>query len=258
MNFINLAHGSLYLLGSYVAVAWLAAGWPWWLAAPAAFAAAALAGWLLDRFPFGRFYARPHLMQVLLTYGLSVIFADLMRWGFGAETVTPALPELLSGVVFVLDFPFPLYRLVLIGVGLSLALGLWWLVERTLWGALLRACVSDRGVVETLGLNTRRVLTVALVLAAGLGGLSGALGAGMLSAYPGLDEEVLLLALLVVVTGGLGSFGGTVAGALVLGFVVTFARMWWPEFANVATYVCIVALMMARPMGLSGRRLREI
>lgn len=258
MNFINLAHGAFFLLGGYVSIHWLAAGAPWWLALPAAFGITALVGLVLDRFPFGRFYARPHLMQVLLTYGLSVVFADLMRWGFGSDTLSPALPDFLRGVVFVLGLPFPIYRLAIIAVGAVLAVGLWWLLDRTLWGAAIRACVVDRGIVETLGINTRTLFTVGMVLAAGLGGLGGALGAGMLSAYPGLDEEVLLLALLVVVIGGLGSFRGTVLAALLLGFATTFSRMWLPEFANFLTLGVMAALLVWRPTGLVARETRQV
>ncbi len=258
MNFVNLTHGSFFLLGGYVAIHWIGAGAPWWLACPAAFVIAAAVGLVLDRFPFGRFYPRTHLMQVLLTYGLSVVFADLMRWGFGADTLSPALPDVLRGVAFVAGLPFPTYRLFIIGAGIALALALWWLMDRTLWGAAVRACVIDRGIVETLGLNTRRIFTVALALAAGLGGLGGALGAGMLSAYPGLDEEVLLLALLVVVVGGLGSFAGTVASALLMGFVTTFARMWVPEFANIVSLGVMAAVLVIWPTGLMSRQARHV
>lgn len=258
MNFVNLTHGSFYLLGSYIGIQWLASGAPWWLAFPVAFVLTGAVGWLLDRFPFGRFYARPHLMQVLLTYGLSVVFADLMRWGFGAETVSPVLPEVLSGVVFILDFPFPVYRLFLIASGAAIALVLWVLIDRTLWGAAIRACVVDRGIVETLGIDTRKLLTAGLVLAAALGGLGGALGAGMLSAYPGLDEEVMLLALLTVVVGGLGSFAGTVISALLLGFATTFGRMWAPEFANFLTLGIMALILIVRPTGLLGQPARQV
>ncbi|WP_431280751.1 branched-chain amino acid ABC transporter permease [Humitalea sp. 24SJ18S-53] len=258
MNFVNLTHGSFYLLGSYVAIFWLGSGAPWWLALPAAFVAAALAGALLERFPFRRFYARPHLMQVLLTYGLSLIFADLMRWGFGAQILLPDLPPALQGVVFIADMPFPMFRLFLIAAGVVLGLLLWLLLDRTIWGAVLRAAVTDRGIVETLGIDTRRVFTVVLVLSAGLGGLSGALGAGMLAAYPGLDEEVLLLALVTVVVGGLGSFGGTVAGALVVGFALTFSKVWFPEFANLAAFAALALLLVCRPSGLVAPSMRRI
>lgn len=258
MNFVNLAHGAFYLLGSYVAVLWLTSGAPWWLAFPAAFLAAALAGALLERFPFRRFYARPHLMQVLLTYGISVILADLMRWGFGAQILTPELPAALRGVVFLFDMPFPLYRLFLIGAGAVLGLLLWLLLDRTLWGAALRAAVTDRGIVETLGIDTRRLFAAVLVLSAGLGGLSGALGAGMLAAYPGLDEEVLILALITVVVGGLGSFGGTVAGALVVGFALTFSKVWFPEFANVVAFSAMAGFLLLRPHGLVAPPLRQV
>ncbi|TSH88266.1 branched-chain amino acid ABC transporter permease [Verticiella sediminum] len=258
MSFVNLAHGSFFLLGGYIAITWLAGGAPWWLALPAAFVLTGAVGLILDRLVFARFYARAHLMQVLLTYGISVVFADLMRWGFGAETLSPALPEFLRGVVFVAGLPFPLYRLVIIACGLALAAVLWWSLDRTLWGAALRACVADRGIVETLGIDTRRMLTVGMALAAALGGLGGALGAGMLSAYPGLDEEVLLLALLVVVIGGLGNFRGVVAGALLLGFVSTFARVWLPELSNLLTLAVMAGLLIARPTGLLASRERTV
>ncbi|HWL71526.1 MAG TPA: branched-chain amino acid ABC transporter permease [Geminicoccus sp.] len=258
MNFVNLTHGSSYLFGSYAAVVWLGSGAPWWLAVPAAFLAAALAGLLLDRFPFARFYGRNHLAQVLLTYGLSVMFADLMRLGFGAEIRSPVLPDLLRGVVFVLGMPFPIYRIVLILAGGVLALVLWYLFDRTIWGAVVRASVADRRMVETLGLDTRRVFALVMAIAAGLGGLSGALGVGMLSAYPGLDEEILLHALFVVVLGGLGTFRGTVAGALVLGFAMTFARVWLSEFAGFLTLLAIALLLVLRPDGLVAPKLRQV
>lgn len=257
MNFINLAHGSFFLLGGYIATQWLAAGAVWWLAFPCAFLITALVGLVLDRFPFGRFYARPHLMQVLLTYGVSVIFADLMRWGFSSDTLSPMLPEILRGGIWIMGLPFPTYRLFIIATGSVLALGLWLLLDRTLWGAALRACVIDREIVETMGLNSRRIFTIGMVLAAGLSGLGGALGAGMLSVYPGLDEEVLLLALLIVVAGGLDNFKGVVLTALILGFTTTFSRMWFPEFANLTTLGLMAILLLLRPNGLIARQTRK-
>lgn len=258
MNFVNLTHGSFYLLGSYVAVFWFASGAPWWLAFPVAFVATALAGLVLERFPFRQFYPRTHLMQMLLTFGISVILADLMRWRFGAQVVSPQLPELLRGVVFVLDIPFPVYRLFIIGFGIVLALALWWLFDRTIWGAVVRACTVDRGFVETLGLDTRRLFTAVLVLSVGLGGLSGALGSGILLAYPALDEEVLLLALIVVVVGGLGTFRGTVMSALLLGFVMTFAKVWTPEFSNFVALATMALILIVRPSGLVALKTRQV
>ncbi len=258
MNFINLAHGSLFLLGSYVAAFWFAAGAPWYLAFPAAFLSGALAGAVLDRFPFRLFYARTHLMQVLLTFGLSVVLADLMRWGFGAQVVTPRLPDLLRGVVFILDTPFPIYRLFVLGAGALLAAGLWYLFDRTIWGAVVRACVVDRKVVETLGINTQHVFTLVLALACGLGALSGAFGSGILAAYPGLDEEVLILAFIVVVVGGLGSFYGLALSALVLGFIMTFAKMIDPEYSNLISLAAAAAILIVRPNGLVAPATREV
>ncbi len=258
MNFINLAHGSFFLLGGYIATQWLASGAPWWLAFPAAFVLTGLVGLLLDRFPFGQFYARTHLMQVLLTYGISIIFADLMRWGFSADTLTPNLPAILRGGVWIAGLPFPVYRLFIIASGIVLALALWMLLDRTLWGAALRACVSDRSIAETLGLNSRRIFTVGMVIAAGLSGLGGALGAGMLSVHPGLDAEVLLLALLVVVIGGLGSVKSIILSALILGFVDTFSRVWFPSFSSAATLGAMLLILMARPEGLLQSKRRTV
>ena len=246
------------MCSSDLGVYWLASGAPWWLAFPVAFVAAGLAGFLLERFPFRQFYARTHLMQVLLTYGLSVIFADLMRWGFGAQILSAEIPEALRGVVFIMDMPFPIYRLFIIGFGAALAFALWFVIDRTIWGAVVRACVTDRGFVETLGLDTRRIFTAVLVISAGLGGISGALGAGILSAYPGLDEEVLILALIVVVAGGLGTFRGTVLSALLLGFAMTFSKVWVPEFSNVVALAVMAALLVALPEGLVARKVRQV
>ena len=258
MNFINLAHGSFFLLGGYIAVQWLASGAPWWAAFPAAFALTALVGAILDRLAFRRLHNQPHLMQVLLTYGISIIFADLMRWGFSADTLSPVLPEALRGGVWIMGLPFPTYRLFIIVAGLLLALLFWFLLDRTLWGAAIRASVVDAQFVETLGLNTGRLFTLGMVLAAGLSGLGGALGAGMLSVYPGLDEEVLLLALMVVVIGGLNNVHGTLISALVLGFVTTFARVLTPAFANTVSLCVMLALLFLWPQGISARRIRQV
>ena len=123
---------------------------------------------------------------------------------------------------------------------------------------MVRACVTDRGFVETLGLDTRRIFTAVLVISAGLGGISGALGAGILSAYPGLDEEVLILALIVVVAGGLGTFRGTVLSALLLGFAMTFSKVWVPEFSNVVALAVMAALLVALPEGLVAKKVRQV
>lgn len=250
MNFINLTHGSFFLLGGYVATRWLGEGNAWWLALPASLLVAAVAALLLDRVLFRHFYDRPHLMQVLLTYGLSIVFTDLMRWGFGSDTLTPTLPGVLDGAVWIAGLPFPTYRLFLIVAGTVLALLLWVLFERTRWGSALRACVSDRAIAETLGIDTRRVFTVGMMLAAALAGLAGALGAGVLSVHPGLDEEILLLALLVVVIGGLGSIRGTVLSALLIGFSTTYASVWFPEFSRALTLAVMILILVLRPAGL--------
>lgn len=258
MNFVNLAHGSFFLLGAYVATLWLNASLPWWLALPAAVAAAALAGGLLDRFPFGRFYNRSHLMQVLLTYGLLIVFADLMRWGFGADTLVPQLPPFLRGGVWLGGVPFPVYRLFLIAAGGLLVFLLWLLLERSSWGATLRACVADRAIAETLGVDTRRVFTAGMILAAALAGLAGALGAGILSVHPGQDEDMLLQALLVVVIGGLGSLRGTVVSALLIGFVATFASVWFSSFSGAITLAAMLLLLVLRPDGLTRVQARVV
>ncbi len=258
MNFVNLTHGSFFLLGAYISVYWLGSGAPWWMAFPVAFCAVAVAGFVLERFPFRLFYNRTHLMQVLLTYGLSVIFADLMRWGFGAQIMMPEIPEALSGIIFVFDMPFPIYRLFIIGFGAVLALVLWFLIDKTIWGAVVRACVVDRGFVETLGLDTKRIFTAVLAISAGLGGLSGALGAGVLSAYPGLDEEQLILALIVVVVGGLGTFRGTILSALLLGFTMTFAKVWVPELSNIVSLTIMAVLLVFSPQGLIAAKVRQV
>lgn len=250
----NLAHGALFMLGAYVGLAATRAGLNFWAAAgAAAFAVAALGG-LIERRLLRRLQGRT-LPQVLLTLGLAFIVADacLMTWG-GDPMRLPPPPE-LAGAIRVGEVAFPRYRLFVIAASLLTALGLYLLVERTRVGAMIRASVDDIGMARAVGVPASKLFTGVFCLGAGLAGLGGVLGGPILSVYPGLDADMLPLALLVVILGGAGSLFGAFVGAYRIGFVYTFGQALVPDLAYVILFLPMVAVLALAPGGLFGRRL---
>ena len=255
MDVINLAHGAFYLLGGYVGLA-LARGLDsFWLALLLAPLLVGAAGLLLERFLLRRLAGRHrHLEQVLLTFGVTLIVVDLTRAVWGARVESVAVPPLLAGPVTVLGVAFPLYRLAVIGFGLALAAGLWLVIERTRLGAIIRAGVSDAQMVSGLGIDIRRVFTGVFAAGTALAGLAGVIGAPVFSLYPGLDSEILILALVVVVVGGLGTLKGAFFGSLVIGLADTFGKALVPEFSRFLLFAVMALVLLLRPTGLFGAR----
>lgn len=255
MDVLNLAHGSLFLVGAYVA--WSIAGDGGVGAFGLALLVAVLVGVLgggglaLATRPLAR---RGHLDQALLTLGLALIIAQLVsiRWGDDVRSVPP--PAFLDGVVSIAGDAYPAYRLALIAVGALIAAVVYVVFERTQLGALVRASVADRAMVEALGVDTRRVLYGVFVIGAVLAAVGGVLGAPLLSARPGLDDEVLILALIVVVIGGLGSVPGALLGALLIGQVRSLGVELLPQFASFLLFVAMAVVLVVRPAGLLGDR----
>jgi branched-subunit amino acid ABC-type transport system permease component len=257
MDVLNLAHGALYLVGAYLAVrfagdgtatlgAFLVAG----LAAVIVGGAAGAGLAVLTR-PLAR---RGHLDQALLTLGVALIVGDLLSARFGNDVQSVPPPAFLAGSVSLAGRPYPAYRLAVIVAGLLLAALVYLVVERTRAGALVRATVADAPMVRALGVDTGR-LTVA-VFAAGvvLACLGGVLGAPVLGAYPGLGERVLILGLVVVVLGGLGSVAGAFLGAMVIGQVEVLGVSLLPQYASFLVFGTMAVVLLLRPEGLLGRR----
>ncbi len=253
MNVINLAHGSFYMLGGYVGLSTVRLLDSFWLALMIAPLAVGALGVAIEYLLLRRLYGtHRHLDQVLFTFGLALIAADLIRWNWGAYVVSVPAPPLLQGQVPFFGIQFPLYRLSLIGFGLIIAVLLWIFIERTRIGAIVRAGVSDARMVSGLGINIQLVFAGVFALGTALAALAGVIGAPVHSLYPGLDFEILILTLVVVVVGGLGTLKGAFFGSLVIGMADTFGKAFLPEFALFIIFAVMAVVLLLRPSGLFG------
>ena len=254
MDVLNLAHGSFYMLGAYAGVTVLRVAGSFWLALVLAPLLLAGIGAGLEVVFFRRLYGRGHLMQVLLTFGFSLILVDLVRWRFGPENQPFPTPSGMGGAIPILDFRFPAYEAFVIAaaavVGAALLLG--W--RRLRIGAILRAGVADREMVSLLGIDLARVFTLTFAFGAGLAGLAGVIAGPYLATYPGMDENVLILALAVVVVGGLGSVEGALVGALLIGLASSFGPFFRQEIAVALVFGVMALVLLVRPRGLFGLR----
>lgn len=253
MNVINLSHGAFYLLGGYIGltmVRQLGAFWPAVIIAPLV---VGLLGLVVERFLLRRFYgSHRHLEQVLLTFGAALVLSDLIQWNWGAfvESVPP--PALLRGQVPFMGLQFPIYRLAVIAFGLLLALGLWLFMGRTRLGAIVRAGVTNPEMVSGLGINVDAVFAGVFGVGTGLAALAGVLGAPITTLYPGLDFEILILTVAVVVIGGLGSLKGAFLGALLIGLADTFGKAQIPHLSLFLIFAVMAVVLLLRPSGLFG------
>ncbi len=272
MGLINLAHGSLYMVGAFAA-AWVAgATGSFLLALIAALAAAAAAGALVEVVVIRRLYRAAHLDQVLATFALILIFSEGTRYVFGSFPLFLDIPDALSGPVTLPGgIQYPLYRLTLIGIGIAVALGLWWLTARTRIGIQIRAGENDREMIAALGVDISKLYTLVFALGAALAGLAGALVGAIQSVQVGMGEPVLILAFVVIVIGGIGSIRGAFIGALLVGLTDTLGGIFLPELfklfmesgaatqtgsalASMAVYILMSAVLIWRPTGLFGAR----
>jgi branched-subunit amino acid ABC-type transport system permease component len=254
MDVLNLAHGAVFLIGAYVAYALIGDGasWPGFLVAVVvALAVGAVCGGVLAGMS-APLAGRGHLDQALLTLGCALVLADLVVVFFGRDVHGVPAPPGLDGSVSVAGQAYPVYRLALIGVGLALALAIYVVVERTRLGALVRAAVADRAMLEAMGVDSRKVLLGVFAAGCALAAFAGALGAQIYGARPGLEDSILLLALVVVVIGGLGSIKGALVGALIIGQVESLGRALLPELAPFLLFGAMGLVLLFRPRGLFG------
>ena len=251
MNVLNLAHGAVFLGGAYLG-ATLASGWGGVLAALGiAAVAGAVAGAVLS-LATEALRTRSHLDQALLTLGIALVAAELLGVVFGDDPLTTAAPPGLDGSVTVLGVTYPTYRLALVGVGIVLAGAVYVAVERTGVGALVRATVADREMLAALGLDHRVVTAAVFAAGSALAAMAGVLGGPIYGARPGLDATVLILALAVVVIGGLGSVRGALVGALLIGQVESVGRALLPDLASFLLFGALAVVLVVRPRGLFG------
>jgi branched-chain amino acid transport system permease protein len=268
MDVLNLAHGSLYMAGAYLAATVVQAGGSFWIAVPAAVLATALLGWLLEVVLIRHLYGRDHLAQVLATFAVILIADDLVRIIWGPAPIMLAAPAELAGPVEILPgVLYPAYRLLIIGVGLVIALALYLFVSRTRTGMLVRAGSSNREMARLMGVRVDRLFATIFALGAALSAVAGALLGPLLAVEVGMGENILILALVVIVIGGIGSIRGALVGALLVGIVDTAGRAFLPELlafalpgavaaqlgpalAAIAIYLLMAAVLSFRPQGL--------
>jgi branched-chain amino acid transport system permease protein len=253
MRVVNMAHGSYYLLAGYLGYTVSKLTGDFTIAIFAGIFLGALLGFLMERFLFRLIY-NMELEQVLLTFGFIYIFQDIGLWLWPRSVLVISKPPWLTGSLTFFDITFPIYRLALIVVGLLIAALLWYFQEKTRIGAMVRAGVDDREMVTVLGININMLFTLIFTLGAALAGLAGVLGAAYIGLFPGLDLEVLILALVVVVIGGLGSLTGTLAAAILIGLADAFGKALMPEFAMFSVYAVMALVLIFRPTGLLGRK----
>lgn len=257
LGVLNFAHGSLYMLGAYLSYTIAS----WFVGSPAAFWVAlilgsigvALVGGIIESVFLRPVYRREELDQLLVTYALVLIISDLVKLAWGAENRSGSRPALLAGSVDIAGRDFPTYNLFVLAVGPLVALGLWLLLRRTQFGRLVRAAANDREMVGVVGVNVTGLFTGVFMLGAWLGGLGGGLAAPIGAIYPGMDVEIIVESFIVVVVGGMGSLGGTLLGALIIGQLNAFGILFFPRFAIVFVYILMAVVLVIRPWGLLGR-----
>jgi branched-chain amino acid transport system permease protein len=253
MRVVNLAHGSLYLIGAYIGYDVASMTGYWFLALFGGAIGAALVGVAMQYLVLDR-YQGQDLRQALVTIGLSIIAADLLLARYGGLTYQFEVPELLYGSM---PLPvvggYPIFRLTLIGFAIALYLGLWMLVQRTRFGIIIRAGVDDRQMLGALGINLTRVSILVFGLGSALVGLAGVVGSSALSIAPGEDARYLLSSLVVVIVGGMGSIPGAAIGALLVGLAEQVGLAYFPTYSVVISFVIMVAVLAWRPYGLLGR-----
>ncbi len=253
MKILNLTHGSYYLLGGYVGLSVMNWTDSFVLAILAAALAIGLVGAAMEQFFLRRFHM-DELPQTLLTFGFLFIFADLSLWAWGGDPIMMAKPKMFAWSIPMGLYAYPVYRLFLIGVGALLAFGLWWFQERTRLGTMLRAGVDDEEIARALGINVSLMFTLVFAAGATLAAIGGVLAGPVLSVYPGADFETLILAFAVVIVGGLGSLRGALVGALVIGLLDNFGKVFFPQFALFTVFAPMAIILVVRPTGLFGRQ----
>jgi branched-chain amino acid transport system permease protein len=267
MNFVNLAHASLYMLGAYLGAAALAQTGSFLMAGAVAVFGTLLIGLVVERTTLFAFYARDHLDQVLATFGLILFFNELVSVIWGPQSLYMRAPAAFGGTVDIFGVNYPAYRFLVIAVGLAIGAGLYFLIHHTRVGMLIRAGASNARMVSALGVNIRLINTLLFGLGAALAGLSGFMAGPILAVQPGMGDHVLIVVLVVIVIGGIGSIRGAFFGALIVGVVDTVGRTYLPlllrqiterdladaagpALASLLIYLFMAVVLALRPQGL--------
>lgn len=254
MGFVNLAHGVFAMAGGYVMItAMQDYGLPWLPALAIACIVVALGSIVLERLLYSRLYTAGELEQVLFTIGLIFVAVAVARIIYGNNPLAAPLPDFMKGQTEFAGRSFPTYRVVVIAASGLLIVALWLGLERTRWGAMVRAAVDNRAMAQSIGIDTRKLFTLTFALGSGLAALGGALGADLMAMTPTYPFEQLVYFLIVVAVGGLGTLRGPFLGALLIGIGDTACKYWVPQFGAFFIYVATMLVLLWRPQGLLGK-----
>ena len=254
MGIINLAHGSFYMLGAYLAFSLTRFIPNFWLSIVVGIALAFAVGIILEWLVMRLLYHRDHLYQVLLTYGLILIFEELRSLIWGDDVHGVPVPAALAFSIPLTDtLSYQVYRLAISAICLAIAFGMYWLIQRTRLGMMIRAGSVNRDMVQSLGINIGLVYRLVFALGLALAALAGMLAAPVSSVYPGMGNQVLIISFVVVVIGGIGSVKGALVAALAIGLADTFGKVLAPQIAGMVVYLLMAAVLLWRPQGIFGR-----
>ena len=254
MGIINLAHGSFYMVGAYLAWSLASLTGNLLTAILVGIPLTVVLGMALEWLVIRRFYERDHLYQVLLTYGLILVFEELRSMIWGDDVHGVPVPELLSYSIPLTDtLSYPVYRLFISGVCLLLAGGLYFLIQKTRLGMMIRAGSSNRDMVQSLGINIKLIYTLVFAMGVALAGFAGMINAPLSSVFPNMGGHVLIICFVVVVIGGIGSVKGAMAASLLIGLADTFGQVFLPQVAGMIVYVLMAVVLVWRPAGLFGK-----
>jgi branched-chain amino acid transport system permease protein len=254
MGIINLAHGSFYMMGAYLAYSLTQLTGQLWLAILLGIPLSVAIGLGLEALLFARLYRRDHLYQVLLTYGLILVMEELRSLAFGDDVHGVAVPRLFDFSIRLTDtLSYPAYRLVMSGICLVMALVMALVIRRTRLGMTIRAGASNREMVEVLGIDIALVYRIVFAAGVALAAFAGMIAAPVASVFPGMGNQILIISFVVVVIGGIGSIKGAFVGSLLIGLADTFGQVLAPQIAGMTVYMLMAAVLLWRPAGLFGR-----
>lgn len=260
MNILNFAHAALWLMGAYFSWTFWSLmqgnSFAFWLSIPLAGFAAAAVGWLIEVVLIKRIYKRELYEQLLITYSLALILSDTIKLTWGVTNKLVVRPEMIQKPVFIFGAPLDSYFLFVIAAGAVVATGLWWFLKYTRYGHIVKAAVFSREMVGALGIPIPRIFTWVFTLGIFLAGFAGGIQVPIGSVTLGMDTAIIIQAFCVVVIGGFGSLLGTLVGSLIVGEVMSFTILFWPEGAMVLIFIITAAILIVRPWGLFGTPMR--
>jgi branched-chain amino acid transport system permease protein len=253
MRIVNFAHGSFYMLGAFIGYSAARLTGSFWLALALAPLAVGIVGTLFELGVLRRLYRRDESAFLMVTFGLALVLGEVIRLSWGPEALQVEPPAAFSGVIFLFDEPFPTYRLFLVGAGVVVALAIWQFLERTRLGLLIRATSQNAEMVHALGIDVNLVRSAVFGIGCGLAGAGGVLAAPLLTASIGMAADMIIDAFVIVIIGGMGSFPGSLIGAVLVAFVQVFGEYYLPDLALAFMYLVMLLVLVVRPGGLLGK-----